>query len=650
MTVNIIFNRIVQMSATAAFVIVFILFIRLFLKKVPAIYSYLLWFMVLFRLLCPVFIQSHLSVIPNLFLQEQTAVREIQNPQETGLLMENDFEFFQANNTDSVPKMEAVDYSRTIPAAGGWKMAAAGWISYIWLAGAGCLFFVSIVQFLRLRKNVRCGVRKLENISICETIETPFVLGLFHPRIYIPIALQNNSYVLQHEMVHIKRKDHLVKILFWFAVMIHWFNPLVWAAFALMNNDMEMSCDESVVKHYQKDMRLNYALELLTITVERQHGLFPGFREGNISKRIKNLLIDKKIPLALKVILPCLGIAISVILLSNPVKKQAEEIASLPANESFGQIDLAQHDFVKPAEWSMNTMLDTKIPDLDYASDERVIMHGYFGLFIYDLEKKKLDSSIDLKALGCQEVQGDGPCEVTVSEDGTMVWIRPFGAEFMYLYHVREKELEKVSYEIPDESFQKLQTSRGLLTDSTNLELHRCSGKTVDFLDGTYGYLYMGSGMLADIQYIRGADRWNLFTEEECTSPLLVKQDDSFYESFQQMAKKSFNDFSNAYTLMLKINDYYGVCRLSQKLEYSDEVQRSWKDADVSVSGRELENRGDRACYEIQLSVTNSQEGTLERGEHVRYLYAVNGEEGWYADGALRKELPPEGWWSGENR
>ena len=126
--------------------------------------------------------------------------------------------------------------------------------SLIWIVGIGILLIYSMVKLAILHRNLQFSIQDEGNIYLVEGLETPFVMGLIHPQIYLPSGLsdQERRYILLHEQTHIRRKDHIVKVVGFLLVCLHWFNPLVWVAFFLSSKDMEMSCDESVIKKLGK--------------------------------------------------------------------------------------------------------------------------------------------------------------------------------------------------------------------------------------------------------------------------------------------------------------------------------------------------------------------------------------------------------------
>ena len=171
-------------------------------------------------------------------------------------------------------------------------------LTLTWLTGMALLLLYSVVSLLRLRRRLVGAVRLEDNIYLADYIPSPFVMGLFRPKIYLPSTLTETErgYILRHEQYHLRRRDHVVKLLSFLALCVHWFNPLVWAAFILAGKDMEMSCDEAVVRELGEDIRADYSASLLSLATGRRivAGMPLAFGEGDTGGRIRNLLNWKR--------------------------------------------------------------------------------------------------------------------------------------------------------------------------------------------------------------------------------------------------------------------------------------------------------------------------------------------------------------------
>ena len=258
-----IFSSVVNQSLIASYVVIAVLVVRMFLRRQPKLLSYLLWLVVLFRLLCPWAVVSPLSLVP----------QSLQLP--VGGTSSYDMQVVTS------PASAAPAISNVAFADG----AVANWLTMLWLGGMLLLLLSGAISAAKLRRRLAIATLVANNIFETDLIQTPFVFGLFSPRIFLPTGLSPNErdYIIQHEQMHIRRFDHVVRLIGFLALALHWFNPLVWLAHTLMIKDMEMSCDESVIAHATGDIRANYSSSLLAFSV-RQSG------ERNITARVRNAL------------------------------------------------------------------------------------------------------------------------------------------------------------------------------------------------------------------------------------------------------------------------------------------------------------------------------------------------------------------------
>jgi beta-lactamase regulating signal transducer with metallopeptidase domain len=299
------FLTVLNMSLTASYVILFIILVRLPLKKTPKVISYALWSAAAFRLLCPVSFESVLSLVPRAVSPVSQNIAGQQTTRIGGGIS-------AAHSLQATTAAASVNPSQVCAQIG----------SYIWLAGIAAMLIYSVVSTLILKKNLK-NARCIEsNLYEANNLKTPFVLGLFRPKIMIPSGLstEEKSYIIRHEQTHIRRFDHVVKLLAYLILSIHWFNPLVWIAFVLMSTDMELSCDERVLKEMGGEIKKAYSMSLLSLATEKRmiSGSALAFGEGNVRARIKNVLNYKKPAFWSVVIAVVAVIGIGVGLVANP--------------------------------------------------------------------------------------------------------------------------------------------------------------------------------------------------------------------------------------------------------------------------------------------------------------------------------------------
>jgi beta-lactamase regulating signal transducer with metallopeptidase domain len=304
------FLQILNMSFTASIVILFVLGARLLLKKAPKIFSYALWSVVLFRLVCPFSFESLMSLLPNNPAPISDKILYEQTPQ---------------INTGITAIDNTVNATLPVPAFGASVNPMQIWMfigEIIWLAGIAVLLLYSVVSLIQLQNRLKRAVHDKENVYLAEHLATPFVLGVIRPRIYLPAALspEEKQYILLHEQIHIRRFDHVVRVLSFIVLSIHWFNPLVWIAFFLCGKDMEMSCDEAVIKRLGNDVKKDYSSSLLALATGRRiiSGIPLAFGEGDTKERIKNVLNFKKPTFWVIAIAVLIVVVLCVGLMANP--------------------------------------------------------------------------------------------------------------------------------------------------------------------------------------------------------------------------------------------------------------------------------------------------------------------------------------------
>ena len=319
------FPKILNMSLTASVAIVFVMLLRLLLKKAPKVISYALWGVVLFRLLCPVSFESGMSLFglfetPTVGATDRTSMVEyipsnIVHTEYPEVVLP--VPGIGDTITEALPKGE--EQLRADPLEGPIFIA-----TYVWWGGILVMAIYGIVTWLQLRSRLVTASPLRENIYLADDIDSPFVMGLIRPKIYLPSEMEQReqSYIILHEQHHIRRMDHIVKALAFAALCIHWFNPLVWVAFILSGKDMEMSCDEAVVRKLGTEIRADYTASLLSLATGKRiiAGMPLAFGEGNTKGRIKNLANWKRPAfwVVLVAIIACIVLAVG--LLTNPRK------------------------------------------------------------------------------------------------------------------------------------------------------------------------------------------------------------------------------------------------------------------------------------------------------------------------------------------
>ena len=282
------FLKIVNMSISASWVVIAVLTLRFCLKKAPKWVNVLLWGIVAARMVFPFSIESVLSLIPSAETISPTIMMEQSPSVQTGVPALNHV-------------INPVISSSFTPAPGASANPLQIWIPVlagIWLFGIAALFLYSAVSYWRLRRKVCEAVILRGNIYQSEKVCTPFVLGIIKPKIYLPYHMDSREmdHVIAHEQTHIRRKDHWWKPLGFLLLTIHWFNPLMWLSYILLCRDIELACDEKVIREMGNEQRADYTQALVACSVNRRViAACPlAFGEAGVKERVKSVMHYKK--------------------------------------------------------------------------------------------------------------------------------------------------------------------------------------------------------------------------------------------------------------------------------------------------------------------------------------------------------------------
>lgn len=322
-----VFLKLVNMSFAASWIIMAVIFLRFCLRRAPKNVCCILWALVGIRLLCPFSFESVFSLIPQTetvsFLTEDANIR---NSGETSISIKT--QEGQERIQQTSPSSVAVP--------GETKENTAQrriWIAtLIWLAGIVGLAGYAMLSFVRLHGKIREGVPLQDSVWLCDRIDTPFILGVARPRIFLPSTIKETqiSYVLAHEKAHLKRHDHWWKPLGYLVLMVHWFNPFVWVAYSLLCKDIELACDEKVIRDYNPQDKKVYSTTLLECSIP--HGSFAvcplAFGEVSVKERVKAVLNYKKPTFWVIAVAAVACVVVAVCFLTNP-----KSDVGVPAND-----------------------------------------------------------------------------------------------------------------------------------------------------------------------------------------------------------------------------------------------------------------------------------------------------------------------------
>lgn len=312
---NELFLKIVNMSISASWLVLVVLILRFVLKKAPKWVNILLWGIVAIRLICPFSFESALSLIPSAETFPEKVISGPSFDVQTGITPVDN----RINDYLGDRYFEGV----TVPANNGNNIMTI--LTIVWTIGILLLVAYTVISYWRLRRKVDTAVRYKDNIFQSENVKSPFVLGIIKPRIYLPFNMndQDLEHVVAHEQAHIHRKDHWWKPFGFLLLTIHWFNPLVWLAYVLLCRDIELACDEGVIKELGNEQRADYTQALVACSVNRRMiAACPlAFGEVGVKDRVKSVMNYKKPAFWGVVLAVIVCVFVAVCFLTNPVTK-----------------------------------------------------------------------------------------------------------------------------------------------------------------------------------------------------------------------------------------------------------------------------------------------------------------------------------------
>ncbi len=398
------FLMVLYRGMIAGGIVVAILLLRVLLKHAPKIYSYLLWAIVLYRLLCPFTFVSPFSFL-GIFGETdgaQVQIAEVQSAVQGVTLAEE--------RQGGQPDETAVHTERREREVRLSRRTVLRIAAYVGAAVLAAMFLYGAVSLFLLFRRLKGAVRLRDNIYLSDYVPTPFVIGTVHPRIYLPSSLQEKEtdYIILHERTHIRRGDHIMRMLSFLTLAIYWFHPLIWAAYYLSGKDMEMSCDEAVMRKMGEDIRADYATSLLNLATGRlfSSGTPLAFGEGDTKTRIKNVMRWRKpnrvaVGIALAVIA-----AAAVVFGTDPWRAEAGDAET-------GQAAGAENEELRLAAdaWARavcnrdgNTIANLSTAQIREQLEEEALLSGEEGSYVFGWSSPwPWDDEQDYRIVECTE-------------------------------------------------------------------------------------------------------------------------------------------------------------------------------------------------------------------------------------------------------
>lgn len=329
-----VFLKLVNMSITAGWLALAVMAVRLLFRKMPRWITCLLWGLVALRLICPFTLESALSLIPSAQPLPQEILYTAWPEIHSGL----------AALDEAVNPMLEASLTPVEPASANPTQILSFVCSRIWVVGMGMMLLYTLVSYLLLKRRVCTAIPLEKGVKQSEFVDSPFVLGVFHPVIYLPFGLEegDRTYVLAHERAHIRRHDHWWKPAGFILLTVYWFNPVMWAAYILLCRDIEAACDEKVIRNMRPDDRRAYSTALLNCSVHRRRiAACPvAFGEVGVKARIRNVMNYKKPAFWVILLALLISAAVAVCFLTNP--KQPDGVYNRTSTMALEEVKSAQ--------------------------------------------------------------------------------------------------------------------------------------------------------------------------------------------------------------------------------------------------------------------------------------------------------------------
>ena len=309
---NMFFLKIINMSIAASWLVLAVLVLRQVIKKAPKWANVLLWGIVAVRLVCPFSVESDFSLIPSAQTLPEKLITGPSFDVNTGIppvdTMVNDYLGDRYFEGATVPADNGAD-TMTI-------------LAIVWIAGILILAAYTLISYIRIQRQTETAVLYNENIYQSENVNSPFVLGVVRPRIYLPFNIDEQTFrhVVAHEQAHISRRDHWWKPFGFLLLMVHWFNPLMWVAYALFCRDIELACDEKVIRELDNQQRADYSQALVSCSINRPviTACPLAFGEVSVKDRVRSVMNYRKPKFWIVITAVVLCMAAAVCFLTDP--------------------------------------------------------------------------------------------------------------------------------------------------------------------------------------------------------------------------------------------------------------------------------------------------------------------------------------------
>lgn len=454
-----IFINVLNMSITASYFVAALIVFRALFRKIPKWISCVLWGLVGLRLILPFSFESILSLIPSV----QTIPSDImfqREPHITSGIPALNYSVNPIINEAFAPEI----YTSVNP-----LQIVLFILSVLWLAGTAFMLIYTLVSYLLLKKKTKESIKTSDGVYICDTVDTPFILGVIRPKIYLPSAIPESgkSFIISHEKAHIKRGDNLWKPLGFLLLSVYWFNPLLWAAYIFLCRDIEAACDEKVLKESGEEIKKLYSETLLNFSAPKKliSACPLAFGETGVKTRIKNILNYKKPTFWVIVITVILSLLLSVLFMTNP-------------NSGIDSLDGYKDIFKDVEKLQFTVSTDSFIYTTEDPSDELKIIKKI------RLEKTALDDSRNEDREKTYSIEINDKITINFDNSFSKLWVDD-NVKPSYTYGITNPDVVKnlfVSIRTPEDPVIGTETSP-LFTDFDGVYL---TLKSIDTNPGGY--------------------------------------------------------------------------------------------------------------------------------------------------------------------
>lgn len=387
------------------------------------------------------------------------------------------------------------------------SMNTVSWLLLLWMTGVVILVTITLVRYFRIKGQLKVSAKVDQGIYLCDHIDSPFVLGILKPRIYLPSNLERELYpsVLLHEQAHVDRHDNLWKFAAMLLTALHWFNPLVWVSYFLLGRDIELACDERVIKSMKGPEKKGYADALLYCSLKGTYasGNQLAFARVGVKERVVAMTKYKKPKL--------FAIVLSMILCIGLVGCTLSESGGSGKNETDSHQTEAEHlDAYKTPvkiqveEGEFSIYKASKHEKILFADDRNIVFLTNNCIYRYRMDDDillgyRIDSSMSLSYFDGGKIKGEGSCEISLAKDGSAVYLHPYEAEFMYKFDFTQY-VSKLPYDMSEVDVLSGEAGTSFTTDRGITYTLADTGKQLKDL----GFTSEGENSVSD-HFFRGA-------------------------------------------------------------------------------------------------------------------------------------------------